>query len=140
MTRQLRVAVLSGLFLLSSLATVHSARAQSAPLSPGALERYSSRQPDTATDNELIVAYWTTETGWKSELQLRNNLAGQDLVVTPVLRLAGNGAETALAPVTIKPQEVASIDLESAIGNTAPQWIGTYGSLVLRYHSMGSSN
>jgi hypothetical protein len=140
MTRQLRIAVLSGLFLLSSLAMVHSVRAQTTPTGPAASQRYSTRNPPVAIDNELIIAYWTTETGWTSELQLRNNLAGQDLVVTPALRLAGGGAETALAPVTIKPQEVASIDLESAIGKTAPQWIGTYGSLVLRYHSMDNSN
>jgi len=140
MTRQLRIAVFSGLFLLSSLTMVHSVRAQSAPPDPAATQRYSNRKPPDAIDNELIVAYWTTETGWTSELQLRNNLAGQNLVVTPVLRLGGDGAETALAPVTIKPQEVTSIDLGSAIGTSAPQWIGTYGSLVLRYHSMGHSN
>src|SRR6267142_2676803 len=79
--------------------------ATSPPPGAAASQRYSNRKPPESTDNELIVAYWTTETGWKSELQLRNNLAGQDLVVTPVLRLAGDGAETALAPVTIKSQE-----------------------------------
>jgi hypothetical protein len=66
-----------------------------------------------------------------SELQLRNNQVGHDLIVTPVLRLA-DGAETALAPVTIKSEEVKSIDIEAAIGTTAPQLVGTYGSLVLR--------
>jgi hypothetical protein len=54
--------------------------------------------------------------------------------VTPALRLA-DGAETALDPVTIKPQEVKSIDLAAAIPAAAPQLIGTYGSLVLRYRS-----
>ena len=61
-------------------------------------------QPDAA-DREQILAYWTTETGWNSELQLRNNAIDEDLTVTPALRLA-DGAETSLAPVTIKPQEV----------------------------------
>ncbi|MFI5059794.1 MAG: hypothetical protein ACHQLQ_16635, partial [Candidatus Acidiferrales bacterium] len=95
------------------------------------------RPPPAPADREQIVAYWTTETGWKSELQLRNNQSAQDLTVTPVLRTA-YGVETALAPVTIKPQEVKAIDLESAIGTTAPQLVGTYGSLVLRYRSSGS--
>jgi hypothetical protein len=108
---------------------------------PAVSQEPSSRKvPPAAIDNEQIIAYWTTETGWKSELQLRNNMAGQELVVTPALRLAGDGTETALAPVTIKPQEVASIDLETAIGASSPQLIGTYGSLVLRYHSSGFRN
>jgi hypothetical protein len=71
----------------------------------------------------------------KQALQLRNNAPGQDLVVTPALRLA-DGAETALDPVTIKSQEVKSIDLDTAIAAAAaPQLIGTYGSVVLRYRS-----
>jgi len=57
--------------------------------------------------------------------------------VTPVLRTA-YGAETSLSAVTIKPQEVKSIDIEAAIGTIAPQLVGTYGSLVLRYRSPGA--
>ena len=106
-----------------------------APLA--APQQSPSRPPPAPADQEQIVPYWTTETGWKSELQLRNNQAVQDLTVTPVLRTA-YGAETTLAPVTIKPQEVKSIDLDAAIGATAPQLVGTYGSLVLRYRSPGS--
>jgi hypothetical protein len=98
-----------------------------------------SPTPPEATDNEQFVGYWTTETGWHSELQLRNNRTDGDLVVTPALRLA-DGAETALAPVTIKPQEVQSLDLEAAITSAAPQLVGTYGSVVLRYHSNGFRN
>jgi hypothetical protein len=99
-----------------------------------------SPTPPEATDNEQFVAYWTTETGWHSELQLRNNRTDGDLIVTPALRIAGTGAETALAPVTIKPQEVIAVDLDAAIGASAPQLIGTYGSVVLRYHSIGDLN
>jgi hypothetical protein len=109
-------------------------------LVPLAVSQQPSSKLPEATDNEQIIAYWTTETGWKSELQLRNNMADRDLVVTPALRLAGDGAETALAPVSIKPQEVKSIDLDAAIGASSPQLIGTYGSLVLRYHSTGYRN
>jgi len=93
-----------------------------------------------ATDQERIIAYWTTETGWKSELQLRNNAVAQDLIVTPALRLA-NGAAAPLAPVTIKPQEVKSIDLDVAIAAAGlPQFVGTYGSAVLRYRSPSSGS
>ena len=96
--------------------------------------------PNPSTDNEQFIVYWTSETGWMSELQLRNNLIGQDLTVTPSLRLA-DGNETALAPVTIKPQEVKSVDLNAAIfAAAAPQLLGTYGSVVLRYHSFDAGN
>jgi hypothetical protein len=90
-------------------------------------------------DQEQFLAYWTTETGWHSELQLRNNLVGQNLTVTPALR-AADGTETILPAVSIQPQEVKAIDIEAAIGNTAPQLLGTYGSVVLRYRSLGSRN
>jgi hypothetical protein len=90
--------------------------------------------PPPAADQEQFISYWTTETGWRTELQLRNNAVAQDLTVTPALRLP-NGAETTLAAVTIKPQEVKSIDLDAAIPASAPQLIGTYGSVVLRYRS-----
>jgi hypothetical protein len=88
-----------------------------------------------AVDQEQVISYWTTETGWTSELQLRNNAVAQDLTVTPALRLP-DGAETLLAPVTIKPQEVRSVDIASAVAAaSAPQLVGTYGSVVLRYRS-----
>lgn len=93
--------------------------------------------PPPAVDQELVIPYWTTETGWSSELQLRNNIVGRELTVTPALRLP-DGTETSLAPVTIKPQEVKSVDVAAAIsGAGAPQLIGTYGSVVLRYRSGG---
>src|SRR6516225_5306280 len=91
-------------------------------------------QPDAA-DREQFLPYWTSETGWNSELQLRNNAINEDLTVTPVLRLA-DGAETSLAPVTIKPQEVKSVDIDAAVAAaSAPQFVGTFGSVVLRYRS-----
>jgi hypothetical protein len=52
-----------------------------------------SKPLPAASDQERIIAYWTSETDWKSELQLRNNQAKQDLTITPVLRLP-NGTET----------------------------------------------
>jgi hypothetical protein len=55
-------------------------------------------------DQEQFISYWTTETGWTSELQLRNNAIAQDLTVTPVLRVV-DGSETSLASVTIRPRK-----------------------------------
>jgi hypothetical protein len=107
---------------------------------PDSDARHHPTQPAPApTDHEQILAYWTTETGWHSELQLRNNQMSGDLIVTPALRTT-NGVETKLSPVTVKPQEVKAVDLDAAIGTSAPQLVGTYGSLVLRYHSRGYRN
>jgi hypothetical protein len=84
---------------------------------------------------EQHVAYWTTEPGWRTELQLRNNLESGDLAVTPALRTA-DGTETALPSITIKSGEVASLDLYDALLKTAPQLAGAWGSLVLRYRAV----
>ena len=113
--------------------------AQTAQTSAQTKNSQNHDQPPPPTDHEQFVAYWTTETGWNSELQLRNNLVAQDLTVTPALRLP-DGAETSLAAVTIKPQEVTVINLDTTLGTTAPQLIGTYGSLVLRYRSSDYRN
>jgi hypothetical protein len=117
-----------------ALLATQPATAQSPASPPKSPQRPIPPQPP-AVDQEQAIAYWTSETGWTSELHLRNNAASQDLTVTPVLRLA-DGAETSLAAVTIKPQEVKLIDLGAAISAAAaPQLVGTYGSLALRYHS-----
>jgi hypothetical protein len=92
--------------------------------------------PPPAEDQQQLLSYWTTETGWRTALQLRNNQVGQILTVTPVLR-AADGTETPLFPVIVQPQEVKTIDVATAIGSSAPQLIGAYGSLALRYRATG---
>lgn len=92
-----------------------------------------------AEDQRQFISYWTTETGWRTELQLRNNQVGQTLTVTPVLRSV-DGTETPLPPVLLQPQEVKTLDVASAIGTSAPQLIGAYGSLVLRYRVPSAGN
>src|ERR1700676_3569206 len=122
------------LSLVLFLCTASCAFAQQPPTPPPPHERPIPAQLP-AVDQQQAIAYWTTETGWNSELQLRNNALSQNLTVTPALRLA-DGAETSLAPVTIKPQEVTSIDIGAAISAAgAPNLVGTYGSVVLRYSS-----
>jgi len=83
---------------------------------------------------EQFAPYWTEEPGWHSDLQLRNNLAGQELVVTPALRRA-DGAEVSLAPMVIPPGVVAAVSLHDAIMNSGAQLSATYGSVVLRYRA-----
>jgi hypothetical protein len=92
------------------------------------------RFPLVNSDHEQVVSFWTSEGGWHSELQLRNNLRDKSLVITPVLRSA-TGDETALPAITVNPQEVRTLNLNEAIGDNAPHLTGSYGSLLLRYHS-----
>jgi len=40
----------------------------------------------------------------------------------------------------IQPQEVQALDLTEALQTVAPQLLGTYGSIALRYHSPGLQN
>jgi hypothetical protein len=123
------------LLSLAVFLSISSSVSGQQPSTPPPPHGHPTAPPPPAVDQQQMVAYWTTETGWNSELQLRNNALSQDLTVRPVLRLA-NGAETSLAPVTIKPQEVVPIDIAAAISAAgAPNLVGTYGSVVLRYSS-----
>lgn len=96
---------------------------------PAAASSQKSHQPPPTEVFEQFVPYWTGEAGWQSELQLRNN-TNSDLTVTPAIR-AATGAESPLPPITIKAQEVKSLDIVDAV----PQFAGLYGSAVLRYNS-----
>jgi hypothetical protein len=114
------------------------AQAQSVPPTQNAPPPQPPSPP--AVDQQQFISYWTTETGWSTELQLRNNQVGHVLVVTPVLRTA-DGTETSLFPVLIQPQEVKTVDLATAvIASSAPQLIGTYGSVALRYSAPSQIN
>src|SRR6266403_1461971 len=79
MTRQLRVGVLSGLFLLSSLAMVHSARAQNTAggNAPPPQASVQSQRPDPAperqSDQVTNIPYFTLRDGMSSTLTLNNN-------------------------------------------------------------------
>jgi hypothetical protein len=106
---------------------------------PPAHKAPPSTAPPPAVDQQQFISYWTTETGWHTELQLRNNQVKQILTVTPVLR-ATDGTETPLFPVVVQPQEVKTIDVATAIGTSAPQLIGAYGSLALRYKASSQTN
>lgn len=56
------------MFLLLSFVCTFSSWPQNPPT--------HQHPPIPSTDNEQFVSYWTSETGWMSELQLRNNLVG----------------------------------------------------------------
>jgi hypothetical protein len=91
-------------FVICSALTAAQNAASSSELE-GKPSAVRTKHRQESVDLEQFIAYWTTEPGWRSELQLKNNGVGHDLTVTPVLRTP-DGAETGLAPVTIKPQEV----------------------------------
>ena len=109
-----------------------------AQTSPGPVSRPSISPPPRpappAMDQEQFLAYWTAETGWDTEIEIKNNQAAGEITVTPVLRSA-DGAETALRPVIIGPQEVKILSVSAAIRGVAPQLVNGYGSVVLRYRA-----
>lgn len=97
-----RLSALLGCLLLACVASMSLAQsAPNATISPVTHTPASdSPKLHPALQNfEQFAVYWTDEAGWRSELQLRNNLVGQDLTVTPALR-SEDGTELQLAPVT----------------------------------------
>lgn len=87
--------------------------AQSGPPQHPPRPKYVGPAKWNPSAQEVSVAYWTLEPGWSTVLEMRNNVTHHDLTVTPVLR-ASTGQETPLAPVTITPQHVVSLDLRTA--------------------------
>jgi hypothetical protein len=115
------------------------AAAQTLPAPPKQPRRPTTR-PFVA--QELFGSYWTLEPGWHTDLQVRNNLGFRELTVTPVLRTF-QGTEVPLDPVTLKSDEVTSINLEEAAAKHAPNLLHTanaYGSVVFRYTSPDETN
>lgn len=95
---RIRALFVSVAILVSMLGLPQRSFAQSKP-TPPAHKTPAPPPPPPEVDQEQFISYWTTETGWSTELQLRNNAATQNLTVTPALRLS-NGVETSLAAVT----------------------------------------
>jgi hypothetical protein len=105
MKRQLRVAVLSGLFLLSSQAIVGSARAQTAP----------PMTPMPVMDQMTNISYFTLRDGMSSTLTLQN-LAPTPTKVTVTL-FNTEGRAHALDPITLDPHSFKEVQL----ADVAPQ-------------------
>jgi hypothetical protein len=105
MTHQLRIAVLLGLFLLSSLAMVHSVRAQNAPP--------KRPMPPPATDQMTNIPYFTLRDGMSSTLTL-NNLAPTPTKVTVTI-FNKEGQAHVLDPITLDPHSFTEVKLEDVV-------------------------
>ncbi len=91
---------------------------------------------------ESFAPYWTSEPGWDTELQLKNNLASGPLTVTPVLRVA-SGEEIPLDPVTIPSNVSVSVWVNEGLLKHSPSLLsqpGSYGSVVFRFNSLSAGN
>ncbi len=89
----------------------------------------------------VSTAYWTLEPGWNTDLEMRNNLRSRELTITPVLRTA-TGEELSLAPVTVAPQHVLSLNLRS-LAKANPKvlsYLGSFGSAVFRFDGIYADN
>jgi hypothetical protein len=105
MTRQLRVAVLSGLFLLSSLAIVRSARAQNVP----------PMTPMPVMDQMTNIPYFTLRNGMSSTLTLQNLAPTPTKVTVTVFNTEGRAH--VLDPITLDPHSFKEVQL----GDVAPE-------------------
>ena len=106
MTRQLRVAVLSNLFLLSSLSTVHSVRAQNAPPK-------RTKPPQPVMDQMTNIPYFTLRDGMSSTLTLNNLAASPTPVTVTIYNEQGKGQ--VLKPITLDPHAFKQIELRDVI-------------------------
>src|ERR1700676_672605 len=103
MTSQLRVAVLSGLFLLFSLAMVHSVRAQNAP----------PKKPMPVSDQMTNIPYFTLRDGMSSTLTL-NNLAPTPTKVTVTI-FNTEGRAHVLDLIMLDPHSFKEVKLEDVV-------------------------
>ena len=90
------------------------------------------------SDQEIVAPFWTTEPGWNSRLEIRNNLAQSDLEVTPVLRIF-DGRELTLPSVKVGPDEVKQVDLSRTAASPGGH-TEAYGSVLFRYKSVSREN
>jgi hypothetical protein len=91
---------------------------------------------------EQFVCYWTAEPGWHTDLMLRNNMENAALAVTPAVRL-DSGTEIPLAPATVPPSSVISVNLHDALMQSHPEAMmgaNPYGSVLIRHTALSHSN
>jgi hypothetical protein len=130
------IAAAAILFLGAPL--VHAQNGPPAHLSRPKLVGPAKGEPSA---QEVSAAYWTLEPGWNTDLEMRNNLRSQELTITPVLR-AATGQELSLAPVTVAPEQVVSLNLRN-LTQTNPKvlsYLGSFGSAVFRFDGLYADN
>jgi hypothetical protein len=110
-----------------------------AALSSAALAQNTRASHRPIASQELVIAYWITEPGWDTQLEVGNNLASETVSVSPLLRVH-TGDSIALPAITLPPSAVRTIDLADAILRSGHALSPTdaFGALELRYqaHSM----
>jgi hypothetical protein len=91
-------------------------------------------------EQELWSPYWSITDGFKSSLQMKNNLAAEPLQVEVSVYLA-EGGEYRLGVYTLQPRETTTLDLNRAIEAAAPT--GTmrqgWGNLEVKFESTDPS-
>jgi len=133
MIRQLRVAVLSGLFLLSSLAMVRSAQAQSAPPDPTAV-----------MDQMTNIPYFTLRDGMSSTLTIQNLATTPTKVTVTIFNAAGQAH--VLDPITLDPHSFKEVQLADVApqgfdsGNVAVAYNGTMMSVTCQVSVFSLTN
>lgn len=95
-----------------------------------------------SSPQQLVVPYWTTEPGWNTQIEIRNNRRNKPISVQTVLRLT-DGTSVTLPAITIDPAESKPVDLGlavAAIASANVRSLPMYGSALLQFDANSSAN
>jgi len=84
--------------LILAISSLLPAAAQTNPPAAPPTRKAPPPPPPAPVDQQQFISYWTTETGWQTQLELRNNQAKQPLTVMPRPPRNGRLRNAALAP------------------------------------------
>jgi hypothetical protein len=83
---------------------------------PQAAKKTEAEQPaETASSFVIAAPYWTTEDGFVSTIEMKNNRVDTSLTITPVLYPL-HGQKLTLDPVLLKPSESRLLNINKALG------------------------
>jgi hypothetical protein len=94
------------------------------------------------TQQQVIVPYWTTEPGWNTQVEVRNNRRNGPVTVTPILRLA-SGREVPLSAISVDQSDSKPVDVGmalAAIMSANSESSPLFGSMLLRFDGGDPSN
>ena len=93
----------------------------------------------TAVEQSTYAPYWTTEAGWTTELQLRNNRFDIPVSITPVL-VESSGKELRLKTVEVAIDSVSTLALHELIQISGFAALSSFGYLRFEYKAASSAN
>jgi hypothetical protein len=84
-------------------------------------QRYNVRAQ--GTEHKLWAVFWSTEPGFTSTLEMKNNRI-RELITAHIALYLADGAEVPLDPVTMGPRQTVMLNLNDIIRNLPPSTVG----------------